>query len=152
MHGGRNIQSKDFRIGVTGSQLSRAVARAAAGIHNEIGRVFNVLEPGKHAVQYLVLQDRRLIVAGRGALECLTHLAFIDYMVVVHFIESKPGMKRHHSRYEFMRMGQKGSVAAMGKHHQLRMRHLPMHPSGCLGRGDDIILAMQQQCRLADTA
>jgi hypothetical protein len=86
MHSGRNIQRKESRFGVSGGKLARAIARAAARIHDELGRIFDVIEAGQHAVQHFVLQDRCLIVVWRSALERFPHLALIDYMLVVHFI------------------------------------------------------------------
>jgi hypothetical protein len=86
MHGGGNIQRKHSRIGVSGGKLACAEARAAACIDNEIGRIFNVIESRQHAIQYLALQDRCPIIPCRGAVKRFSHLAFIDYMAIVHVL------------------------------------------------------------------
>ena len=104
MHGRRNIERQDSRIWIAGGKLARAVARATARVNNETGHIFNVIEPRKHAVQHLMLQDSCLIIAGRGALERFAHLALIDYMIVAH-VRSDLGKKSGHSRYKFTRMG-----------------------------------------------
>ncbi len=87
MHCWRNIDCQHSRAGVAQAQLTRAMAGAAAGVDNDIGRVLNVIEPRQHPVAHFALKDCRLIVTRRCSLKGVSHLALIEGMVVIQLID-----------------------------------------------------------------